>query len=979
MTKLKRITLFILATCMIWSLSDINNTALAKRRKKKKNKVETIQRETQPSETTETSNGQTNNNNEANVQAALNQVLPLDPEVIHGSLPNGMQYFIRKNAKPANRMELRLAVDAGSIQEDDDQKGLAHFLEHMEFNGSEHFKKNDLVNYVESIGVKFGPHLNAYTSFDETVYMLQTPTDRQGIIDTALLILKDWANGATLSKEEIDKEKGVVLSEWRSSLGPQQRMQNQFFPTLFKGSRYPDRLPIGDTSIIKGANQALLSRFYKDWYRPDLMSIILVGDFDPQKMEDEVVNIFSQIHASKNERKKEIYPVPPHKETLVKVVTDKEAPYTQVILFEKHPADLNNTVIGYRDYIKQQLINTMLNERYKAILQKPNPPFFYAGSNYGRQLRDLDAFTSVAVGSADHTHDMLKTLFEESFRASKFGFTPGEFDRAKADLLNSYATALKEKDKTESRVYANELVGYYLSDEAAPGITLEDQLVNVLIPTISLNEINETTKKLISHDNTVIVITAPEKDKALLPKDDQILTLRQEVAESDLKPVVDQVVNTKLLEQEPKGGKIVKVEKDTKYQTETWTLSNGAKVIIKPTNFKNDEILVQAFSPGGSSLYSDDDFQTIANTSDIVNESGFGDFDALTLNKALAGKTVHASPFISEIEEGIVASASPKDFKTLMQLLYLDFTSPRKDSSIFQSYVNKNKALYSNLLANPVVYYQKTILETLYNNNIRRNFPQAKDFDQIDFEKIIPFYKERFGNAADFQFVIVGNVDSVDLKNLVETYIASLPSVPSKKEQFKNRNITISKGKITKEVNMGAAPKTNVSYTYSGQEAWSKDKETLLNILIGVLEIKLRESLREDKGGVYGVAVQGDFQRIPTPEYFTMISYNVDPPKKDEIGTAAMEVIKNLKAQNVDLATLNKVKEKTKREVETELKENSYWAKTLKTAATFNEPIDDTNTFLEKVEAITPDQIKEAAQKYLSGDNLIEIVMEPNK
>ncbi len=907
------------------------------------------------------------------------QELPLDPEVVTGTLPNGMKYFIRQNAKPENRMELRLAVNAGSIQEDDDQKGLAHFLEHMAFNGSKNFKENDLIHYVEGIGVQFGPHLNAYTSFDETVYMLQVPTDKKGIIDTALLIMEDWANGLTLPAEEITKEKGVVLSEWRNSLGPMQRMQNEFFPVLFHNSRYPDRLPIGDTATITGANRELLGRFYQDWYRPDLMAVILVGDFDPKEMEQEVIRRFSSLKKVESPRKKEVYPIPPHPETLVKIVTDKEAPYTQAIIFEKHPPMNNNTVVGYRDYLKQQIINTMLNERFKEILQNPAPPFFMAISNYSRQLRNLDAFVNLAIGTSDKVEDMIRTLYEEQYRAYRYGFTQGEFDRALAQIHSEFETALREKDKTESSVYANEYVEYYLEGQTAPGIEIENQLLQVFAPTLKVSEINADIQKLITQNNSVVIITAPERDKGILPSKEKILEIKKEVEQSELDPVEEVEIAANLLPSEPQAGKVIKTEDDEKNQVQKWTLSNGVEVYIKSTDFQNDEILVEAFSKGGTSLYSDEDFYSISNAAPLVGESGYGEFDAISLSRALSGKNVRSAPFILELEEGISATSTPKDFETLLQLIYLNFTAPRKDENAYASYVTKNKSLYSNLLSNPSIYFQKLIVETMYPDNIRRSFPKAEDFDKIDLNKAVKFYSERFANAADFKFVIVGNADEVELKQLVEKYIASLPSQPGEKENWKDSGVHIAKGKVNKTVQMGTAPKTNVIFTYSGTQEWSKDKELLLNVLISVTDIKLREKLREDKGGVYGVGVQSQFKREPSPEYFALITYNVDPPNADDIEKEAMEVIELIKKNGSDETTLNKVKETIKRKRETNLKENSYWTKVIKESANYNEPIEDSDSFIKALDSITNKEIIQAAQTYFSGDNFIRIVMNPEE
>ncbi|HUH74489.1 MAG TPA: insulinase family protein [Chitinophagales bacterium] len=977
MIHLRKLSVLSLTAAVVFTFFSSQNVAEAcGKNKKKKNNTEQVLTPVESSKSTvKKENAETE---DPAIAAARQQALPLDPNVKQGTLPNGLQYFIRKNSKPENRMEMRLIVNAGSNQEDDDQKGLAHFLEHMAFNGSKNFEKNDLVNYVESIGVKFGPHLNAYTSFDETVYMLQVPTDKPEILEKGLLILEDWATGLTLATEEIDKERGVVVSEWRSSLGPQQRMQYEFFPVLLKNSRYPERLPIGDTAIINNAAPIVVKRFYTDWYRPDLMAVVLVGDFDVAEMEKEIIERFSTIPTVPNARKKETYEVPPHQETLVSIVTDKEAPYTQAMIFEKHPVSSNNNVIGFRDMVKQMIINNVINERLREILQQPQPPFFIAQSSYENQLRTLDAFAAVAIGTAENTEEMLKVLYEEIYRVERFGVTKAEFDRAVIEIQNGYETALKEKDKTESANYASEYVKYYLENVAAPGIEIENQLIQVLLPTISAQEINATIKQLITHKNTVVIITAPEKDAANLPTKAEILEIEKSVAASDLKAVEEKVVETNLLPNAPVAGKIIEKTKDEKNDVEKWTLSNGATVYIKPTDFKNDEILIQAISPGGSSLYGLEDIYSISNAAALVTESGFGEFDKSSLNKALAGKNVSSTPFIKELEEGINASASPKDLETLMQLIHLNFTAPRKDSLTFQSYIAKNKGLYSNLLANPMVYFQKTLLETIFQKNPRRSFPAVEDFDKISFDKAISFYKERFSNAADFNFVIVGNVEDENLAPLVEMYIASLPST-GKKEQFKDPKVEVAKGKVNKEITMGAAPKTNALFFYSGKKNWTKSESTIFNVMSGVLNIKLRENLREDKGGVYGVSVSSDFSRIPTPEYSTLITYNADPSKAAEIEEAAMEVIEDIKKNGVDEATLNKVKETFKREMEVNIKENGYWAGEIIESITFNEPIQDAEKAVKDVQSVTATQVQKAIQEYLKGDNFIRVVMSPEK
>ncbi|MCO5248165.1 MAG: insulinase family protein [Chitinophagales bacterium] len=808
--------------------------------------------------------------------------------------------------------------------------------------------------------------------------MLQVPTNQKDMIDKGLLILQDWADGLTIPQEEVVKERGVVFSEWRSSLGPQERMMKQYMPVLFRGSRYTERLPIGDTSIIKNANRDAIERFYKDWYRPDLMAVAIVGDFDPKEIEKEVIAGFSTIPSVKDEREKKIYEVPPHQEPLVSIITDKEAPYTQIITFEKHPAESNDNMIGYRDYLKYSIINNVLNERFKEKLQQPNPPFFMAMADYDNQVRTLDAFTGFAIGSADKTEDMLKVLYEEIYRIRKFGITQGELDRAVADIKNNYETALKEKDKTESSVYADEYVNYFLKGDAAPGIEIENQLVQMLSNTFSLNEINNTVKKLITGNNSVVIITAPEADKDKLPSEKRVLEIRQEVALSDIQAKTEDAVSTQLIDKTPDAGAIVSREKDTHYNIDIWTLSNGAKVYIKPTDFQNDEILFQAYSPGGSSLYSDKDYYTISNTSPIINQSGFGNFNALQLNKALSGKNVKSTSFISDYSEGISASSSPKDLETLFQLVYLNFTAPRYDSLIFQSYISKNKSLFSNLLVHPSYYFQKTYIDALYDHNLRKSFPNTEDFDKIELDKIVAFYKERFDNASDFNFIIVGNVNEDSLETFVKKYLASLPAT-QQKENWKDTGIRLAAGKTDVEVAKGAAPKTNVLFAYNGTESWSKENDILLDMLSSVLNIKLRESLREDKGGVYGVGVRGSFSRIPTSEYSLLINYNTDPDQAEDLENETLKVIEEVKDKGVDDVTLNKIKEQIKRGIEVDLKTNEFWVGAIKESIVYKEPIENTDEYLKAIQAVTSDDIQKAANHFINENRKVRVVMSPEK
>ncbi|MEZ4878958.1 MAG: insulinase family protein, partial [Chitinophagales bacterium] len=722
------------------------------------------------------------------IQEALKMPIPLDPSVRYGTLPNGMKYYIKQNKKPENRVEMRLAVNAGSNQEDENQLGLAHFVEHMAFNGSKNFAKNDLVNFLEGAGVKFGAHLNAYTSFDETVYMLQLPTDKADVLDKGLLVFEDWASGLSFDPTEIDKERGVVVSEWRTGQGPDMRMTYKFLPVAYKDSRYAKRLPIGDTAILKNAPYNVFTKFYKDWYRPDLMAMCIVGDINVDSMEQEVIKRFSPIKNPTNERPKVEYELPEHKETLVSINTDAEATGQRVYIMYKHPKTEINTLQGYGSYVANQLFNTMYSQRLAEITQKPDAPFAYASGSYDEETRKNDAFNAFAIVKKGQIKEAISVLLTENERIKQHGFTQSELDRAKIDLLKSLEDALKEKDKTESRSLVMEYVYNYLKGIPAPGIDVEYQLANAIVPQLPLEIFQEMAKEYISDENAVIIVTAPESEKANIPSEAAILALDKSIKASKIDAYVDVVSNEPLMENIPTAGKVVKTEKNDKYNITTWTLSNGAKVVVKPTDFKNDEILFGAYSPGGTSQYSDDDFMSADYSNLIISESGISNFDAITLNKMLIGKTVEVGPFVGELSDGFEGSTTPKDVETMLQLVNLYFTAPRKSKDDFNTLMQKQHAMYDNLLENPQYYFLNEYYNTIYKNSIRRSLPTKEALDKVDFEKAFKFYGERFSNAADFTFYFVGNIDVNTLQPLVETYLGSIPS-SDKKETWKNPNI----------------------------------------------------------------------------------------------------------------------------------------------------------------------------------------------
>lgn len=908
--------------------------------------------------------------------------LPVDPDVRMGTLDNGIRYYIRKNQKPENRAELRLAVRAGAMQEDEDQLGLAHFVEHMAFNGSKNFEKNELIDYLETIGTKFGPDLNAYTSFDETVYMLQARTDSAELLKKGLLILEDWASGISFDGEEIDKERGVVVSEWRSSLSPDQRIFNKTLPVVYQGSRYAKRLPIGDPEIIKNADYETVKRFYNDWYRPDLMAVIVVGDVDMDDMEEEIKNRFSKVEATDNPRERKSYDVPPHKETLISVVGDPEAAFTRVQLVYKHPHIPINDFETFRKSIVHSLYNRMLSSRLEELSKQGDPPFTFAYSGYGRDLGDIDTYEGYAFVAEGAALRGLQTLLVENERVRKHGFTQTELDRQKTELLKRMESAVKEKDKTDSRRFASAYVYNYLKDNPIPSVEQREKLYKILMPTIKLVEVNQLAKKWITNENRVVVITGPEKEESPLPSKESVHQVLDTIKTLTIEPYVDSFNDAPLLDKKLKPVKLSKEKRYEAIDVTEFTLANGVRIILKPTDFKNDEILMESYSRGGTSLYGDDIYQSASAATSIIQESGIGAFDAIQLDKKLAGKKVRVFPFVGELFEGINGGCSPEDLETMLKMVYLYFTEPRKDETAVQSYVAKQKSIFKNLMSNPQYYFYDQTSKIKYKNHPRRGWPDEAQLESITLEDAYSVYTDRFADASDFTFVFVGNFEVEAMKNTLATYLGNLPS-SQRKEDFKDLDIDIAKGKIDKQFKRGEAPKALVELTWHGDDFdWSKENALQFQSMINLLRIKMRESMREDKGGVYGVRVSGSPSKYPNPSYSIVVSFNSEPEKAEELIQTALSDIDTAKKIGGEEKDLIKVKETFVQSRKKNLKENRWWMSKL--LSTYRNQTDDFESFQienfeNAVNAVTAKDIKKAANKYFNDKNFIKIVMLPEE
>ena len=911
-------------------------------------------------------------------QLKLNDEIPLDNNILTGKLDNGIRYYIRVNKKPEDRAFLRLAVNAGSILENDDQRGLAHFVEHMAFNGSKHFQKNDLINYLESIGMRFGADINAYTSFDETVYKLEVPTDSAIMLEKGFQIMEDWAHDLSFDPAEIDKERGVVIEEWRLGRGANSRMFDKQVPVLLKDSKYAERLPIGKKEIIEKCSYETLKSFYDVWYRPDLMAVFAVGDFDKDKIEELVKKHFSGIPGGKNTKERKLFPVPDQDQLLFSIVTDPEATNTIISFYHKMDLEPQDKVKDYRRQLVENLFDRMFNTRLNELSRKANPPFLNAYSSEGSFIRTKDFYTLSGMVKDSGITTGLETLLIEAQRVKKYGFTQTELSREKESMFSGMEQAYNERDKTESGDFVDEYIRNFLTREPAPGIAYEYELYKQYVPDITLDEVNKLSDIWIQEKNSVVLVNAPEKKGLTLPSENDLRSIFNKVKNSDLHAYEDKFSNLPLIDKLPVPSKILSEKKNDELKLTEVKLANGVKIILKPTNFKNDEIYFNAFGPGGSSLADSSLFVSASMASSLVQNSGVGNFDLMQLHKLLAGKVVNVVPFIGELNEGLTGSSSVKDMETMFQLIYLCFTSPHIDSTSFISFKTKIQNYLINRGASPEVAFQDTIQVTLGNYNYRRLPWTVNTLDGMDMDKSLNFYKERFADASGFTFVFVGNFDTTKIKPLIETYLGGLPSL-TRGETWRDLKILPPKGIVEKKVLKGVEPKSLVNITFSGNYDWNTQNNYDFYSMLDVLRIKLREILREDKGGTYGVSVNGSAIKIPEQMYSMTISFGCAPEHVEDLVKTTFTELDSLKNYKVSDVYITKVKETQKREFEINTKENKFWLSSLQLYYFYNLDLSLIMKYPERVEKFNSDVVQKTTQKYFDDKNYLKVVLYPQK
>ena len=911
---------------------------------------------------------------------AFAQNIPLDPSVRTGTLSNGMKYYIKKNVKPEKKVEFRLAINAGSINEDEDQRGLAHFMEHMNFNGTKNFPENKLVDFLQSIGIKFGQHLNAYTSFDETVYMLPVPLDKPGNLDSGLKVMEDWAFNALLTDKEIEKERGVVLEELRLGLGADKRMLDQYLPKLAYNSRYADRLPIGKKEILQNFKPDALRRFHKDWYRPDLMALVVVGDVNVDEMEQKIKANFSKYQNPANARKRVDYDMPNHKETLISIATDADATSSSAQFYIKDdgPAKPDVTVNDYQKSIVEQLAATIVNNRLQELTNSEKPPFIFGYVSHSNFLRTKDAFQAYAMTKEGEQKNALKVLLEEVERAKRFGFSQNELDRAKSETLSNLEKSYNNRDKTESARLVMEYVRNFLNQEPIPGIEWEYELHKKYLPSVTLDQVNNILKNYIKDDSRVIVVTGPKKENAVLPTDAQLLATVDDVKNAQLKPYEDKAAIKTLVEPFKSNGKIVKTEADAKLGTTTFTLSNGAKVTYKKTDFKEDEIVFSAISLGGSSLISNEDIEKTQWAFPALSESGFNKYSKNDITKFLSGKQVSVMPYVGGISTGFNGNSTKKDFETLFQMIYGYFTNLNYDEASYNSYKAKQQGFLDNLLANPQTYFQSEVQKYLNQKNPRffGILPDAKAWEKTSYKLAYDIYKKSVANAGNFHFYFVGNVDENQIKQLSEQYLASLPST-KKSETYKDlgyRPLFTSTEKVIKK---GKDPKSMVMIRFSGETKYNEQEDLAMRALGEVATIKIIEKLREDEGGIYGGGARGSLSKVPYGSYNFSINFPCGPENAEKLTKIALAELQKMIDNGPEQKDLDKFKEGEANDDVTNMKDNNYWLQNITNYQTQGGDKYSVLNYLNKVKALTVKDLQSVGKKYLTEKNRMVFTLMP--
>ena len=906
--------------------------------------------------------------------------LPVDPSITIGKLKNGITYYIRHNEKPDNLVNFYIAQKVGSIQEEESQRGLAHFLEHMCFNGTEHFPGKSLINYLEGIGVKFGADLNAYTSIDETVYNINNvPVGTPGAIDSCLWILRDWADGLTLAAEEIDKERGVIHEEWRGRNTAMMRMQERMLADIFPGSRYGKRLPIGIMEVVDNFPYQALRDYYEKWYRPDLQGIVVVGDIDVKEVEKKIKKIFGKIKKAKNPAERVYYPVDDNKEMIFSQQIDKEQQNYMLQLMYKHDVpsrDQRNTKEYIVENTKRSFAIGMLNSRFGEIMSKENPPFMRAGVGYSSfgVTQTKKVFTVMVQCKPEQIMEAIPMVFTEVERARRFGFTEPEFKRVKESMIAGMDSWYAERDKRTSDYYIQNCVRHFLDEVDMMAPEDEYKLSIEIINSLTLEEINKVIPSLHREDNRVAVSFAPEREGMTYPGKKDIEQLLSMVGNARIAPYEDNAVDAPLLENIPEGGKVMKSE-EGKWGSTIWTLSNGIKVILKPTDFQADKLSVAGYKVGGTNRYPDSEKVNIGMLSALSSIGGYGAFDATQLSKKLSGSTASANVSSGPYYDVISAGCSPKDAEEMFQLMYLKYTSPRKDEKAYESYTTRIRNNLKDRNLNPNTALSDTMVVAMYGNHPRVQPFVAADVDKVNYDRVLELYKDRTSDATGYMFFIVGNIDLDAIKPLVERYIGALPC-NGRVEKIEKTTVETRKGIYRNNFkNKMENPTGTENIIYTGKIEPSLKNRLVMSFLNQVLNIVYTEEVREKEGGTYGVGVRGSISKLPEGEFTLMVNFKMAPERREELAAIVTREFEKLAAEGPVAEQVEKVRSYMLKSFEDIQNKNAAWMNWL-----YNNYFENEDSYTgheELVKSITAEDIRLLAKYILDQGNFIEVSMTP--
>ncbi|TCC99726.1 insulinase family protein [Pedobacter hiemivivus] len=911
------------------------------------------------------------------------QQLPLDPEVVTGKLANGFSYYVRKNSNQKKRVTLYLVNKVGSILETEQQLGLAHFMEHMSFNGTTHFPGATLVDFLEKAGVRFGADLNAYTSFDETVYQLPIPIDDPKMLSSGLQVIRDWAAEATLDPKEIDKERGVVLEEKRLRNGAQQRIQQQTFPMMVNHSRYADRQPIGTEEVIKNFTRETILSFYKDWYRPDLQSIIVVGDVDVKDVVKRIEHLFSDLKNPEPSKPRPVYDIELSGKNQFLAITDKEAQGTLMQVMIKYPHKKLQSHLDYLDYIKRNIFNQVLALRFRSVSQKNAGNYLAASAGLTSVTANVDAFNASLSARPGELEKGFAAFWSELAKIKAQGFTEAEITAAKSQYLASIQASLAERDKKQSAQYANEYVRHFLHGEASPGIPKEAELIEAYLPTISLGHLNQMAQQHIVDSNRDVILIAPESAKSTLPDEATVnawFSKYEQVAgsgdDTDAQKLIKKLAKMPLIASPPVKGKVISSTEIKELKITELKLSNGVRVILKPTTFKNDEIIFNAYSPGGTSIYPDVDYQSATNAAPLVTSGGLGDFSAEMLIQKLTGKSASVSPYIGERTEGISGYSNTHELETALQLIHLYFTEPRKDTAAFNAIMSRTRASLANPVLTPEKMFGDTLSAVLSNYSVRRKSAGLAELEQLSLDRAFEIYKDRFSDASDFTFVMVGNFDEKKIRPLLEQYLGSLPSA-GRKEAARDLKIQIPAGKITKTLYSGSEDKATVQLVLSGDYQYSEENRYNMEAIKYILGLKLNDRLREQEGGVYSPSVSLTSSRRPRSRYAFSVGFGCSPANVEKLIASVWEEIAKLQSNGPSADDLAKFKAEQKVGTKNAMGTNAFWLSYL--GSQFQEDSDPKQIlhFDAVIDGMTTGKLKEAMNIYLNDKNYVRAVLIP--